>query len=106
MIIGYSSEESPISYDNLELAVKEFITKFNFKPAFFIIGVSLHDIVKAVRIGEVINSSNLINMCFVHDRALDDEKWYILSLNNNEAYQLVFNCKRGNFKGLGEWGAK
>ena len=80
-----------ISYDNLEVVIREFIDKFNFNPAFFIVGVSSLDIMAAVRIGEAIKTSNVwdFNINFIYDRTLEDGSWYMLSIKNNEAYQIV-----------------
>jgi len=80
-----------LSYDNLEVGIQEFIKKFNFKPTFFVVGVSSQGIINAIRIGEAVNSSGLggFDLRFVYDRSLEDGRFYLLSINNDEAYQYV-----------------
>lgn len=91
MIISKSQGENRLSYDGLEVAMAEFITKFNFKPNFFIVGVSVPNVVTAIRLGESINSSSLsgLQFNFIYDSNLENTSWYLLSVKNNEAYQLV-----------------
>lgn len=52
-------ERNYLTWDMLEVAMVEFVKKFNFKPTFFLVGVSLENATSAMCLGEKINSSKL-----------------------------------------------
>ena len=83
--------ETSLTHDYLELAMSEFRKKFNFEPSYFLIGVPSQYLIRAFRMGESYDSSDVagFDIRFFHDRTLKNTEWYVLSINNGEAYQLV-----------------
>lgn len=80
-----------LTWDSLEVAMSEFVKKFNFKPTYFIVGVSLVDITSAMCMEERIKSSKLGSMLihFICDSDLKIDNWYVLSIKNDETYRIM-----------------